>query len=421
MDESPLDSRADVVVIGGGIVGIASAEAMARRGMKVTVIDRGEIGRCCSYGNAGWLTPCFAVPLPMPGMLGTAMKWLLDPESPLFIQPSLKPSVMRWLLRFLRSMNHDLMLRSVRALVDLSTVGIDAFRQMHEERSGGIGFEQRGLMVVAKSEQSLQSAKASMNLMGAFGVAGSVLDPAEVVQHDPSLGNASAVGGIFYPNEAHCDPVLVLTALVERAIRHGVKFCTHTEVFDFDFDSRRLLSLNTTKGRIIAPKFLLATGAWSGAIGKKLKLRIPMMSGKGYSITVPQLESPPRMPLMLVDRKIAVTPLPGGGAKLAGTLEVVGVDESITVRRLNAIRNGAATYLAIPKDAKVSVWRGLRPCLPDGVPIMDRAKGYDNLWIATGHQMLGLQTAPASGALMADLIAGTIPSFDPLPFSASRF
>lgn len=166
---------------------------------------------------------------------------------------------------------------------------------------------------------------------------------------------------------------------------------------------------------------MLATGAWSQTLGRKLGVRIPLLSGKGYAITVEPFEPRPSLPLMLIEKKIGVTPR-ANTIRIAGTLELVGLDESITTRRVNAMVRGAREYLNVPDPPKVvEVWRGLRPCTPDGVPIIGRPPRLDNLVLATGHQMLGLLTAPATGRLVADLVTGSTPSIDPHPFRAARF
>jgi D-amino-acid dehydrogenase len=156
-------------------------------------------------------------------------------------------------------------------------------------------------------------------------------------------------------------------------------------------------------------------------VGRRLGLNIPILGGKGYAFITSPLSPNPRRPLMLVEKKVAVTPR-DGTLRLAGTLELVNNDYSISPRRIDAIVKGAREFLNLPAEFQYTeLWRGLRPCSPDGVPIIGYTKRYSNLFIATGHQMLGLQSALGTGRLAADLIQKKTPMFDPRPFDANRF
>ena len=153
----------------------------------------------------------------------------------------------------------------------------------------------------------------------------------------------------------------------------------------------------------------------------RLGINVPILGGKGYAIIVPKLDLMPSVPIMIVERKIAITPRKDS-LRLAGTLELVNRDEGITSRRVDAILNGSRALLNVPANPEIrEVWRGLRPCTPDGVPIIGYPKRYSNLLVVTGHQMLGLQSAPGTGRLAADLVLGAQPAFDPRPFRATRF
>jgi D-amino-acid dehydrogenase len=226
---------------------------------------------------------------------------------------------------------------------------------------------------------------------------------------------------VYFPNEAHLEPLQAVRLLLGRARSFGTRLQQGAEVFDFRVQGGRIKAIRTTRGWIEADQFVLATGTWSRQLGRMLRVRIPVMGGKGYAAIVPPFHPKPRIPMMLVERKIAVTPR-DRSVRLAGTLELVEADRGISSRRLDAILNGARSYLGVPEEPDVrEVWRGLRPCTPDGVPIIGRPARHENLIIATGHQMLGLQTAPATGRLVADLALNRSPTFEPKPFDPDRF
>lgn len=414
-------NKPDILIIGGGIIGAACAFEMTRRGASVVVIDKREIGHGCSYGNAGWVTPCFAMPLPMPGMFFKSLKWLIDPDSPLYIKPTCSWQLVRWLLRFLRSMNVAAMQRAVTALTELSKYSLEEYRRLDAERPGAFELQLRGLLMVATTGAGLDATRLQMTLVGQHGIPGRELDADGVRALEPAITGSDLCGGVFFPNEAHMEPLAAVRALVEGAQARGADVRPQTEVFEIERSGRRVLGLKTTRGWIEADQIVLATGAWSPQFASSLDLRVPVLSGKGYAVIVEPFLPAPRIPCMLIEKKVAVTPRKST-VRLAGTLELVGVDETITPRRVQAMINGARQYLSVPAEPQiVEVWRGLRPCTPDGLPIIGRPPHLDNVVVATGHQMLGLQTAPATGRLVADLLTGQSPAFDPSPFRTERF
>lgn len=391
-----------------------------RRGAEVTVIDRGGIGGGCSYGNAGWLTPSLAFPLPAPGVVRTGLKWLLDPESPLYIRPAASLEWVRWLWGFVAAATAERHESGTAALVPLSRYSLEAFAALDRESPGTFGFSPTGLLLVAQTAAGLASATHEAERMERHGTTWQALDAAGVRALEPAVTGELA-GGIYFPAEAHCEPQAAVQALARAATSAGARFEPDTEVFAFRREGRRLAGVRTTRGWLDADRFVLATGAWSAAHARQLGFRLPVLGGKGYAIVVDGLPCPPRLPLKVLERRVAITPRQGS-TRLAGTLELVDGDESIAPRRVDAIVRNSRTVLDIPAVPHVvELWRGLRPCTPDGLPVIGFAPGYDNLLVATGHQMCGLHTAPGTGCLAADLLTGEQPRFDPAPFRADRF
>lgn len=411
-----------MLIIGGGIIGIACADELARRGVSVMVIDQRDIGHGCSYGNAGWITPCFALPLAMPGTVWQGLKWMLNPESPFYIKPRPSLSLLRWLGSFMRAANEPQARRSAQALVELSRYSLEAYREMDAQADGAFGFTSRGLLMIAQTQAARQAAVREMEWMAALGVPGRELDNQALRELEPAVAQeADVAGSVYFPDEAHLEPLKAVQWLADRAQSRGAVLMPRTEVFEFRREGQRITGVRTTRGWLQADQVVLAAGSWTARLGRMLGLRVPILAGKGYSIVVEPIDAMPRIPWMLIDHKVAITPH-RQALRIAGTLELVDLDESITTRRVEAILHNARRFLNLPDSPKIiEVWRGLRPCTPDGVPIIGRSSRLDNLLIAAGHQMLGMQTGPGTGRLVVDLITRQEPAFNPHPFRPARF
>ncbi|HEY0873940.1 MAG TPA: FAD-dependent oxidoreductase [Vicinamibacterales bacterium] len=409
----------DIAIIGGGVIGVASAVELARRGAQVTVLERDQVGYGCSYGNAGWLTPSQAVPLANPSMLLKSFKWMLDPESPLYIQPRPDPAFVRWLLEFLLASRKEKFERGAAALVELCRVSVDLWEEVAKRSPEPFGFERHGLLAVYENPESLEAARKGVDLVAESGVRAERWTADEVREKEPAIIGPQ-VGGYFYPDDAHCEPYRAVKALEAEARALGVRFLEDTEVYRISSGTgpRRL---TTTRGDITAEQIVIATGPWSEALGKMLGLRLPVIGAKGYSVVLPPAQPQPKRSIYLIERKIAVNPH-HDSLRIAGTLELVRNDFSINARRVDVIVRGARGMLNIGEEPRPQeIWRGLRPCTPDGMPVIGRAKGRGDVWLATGHQMAGLKTAPGTGVLLAQLMTGETPRFDPEPFRGDRF
>lgn len=412
--------KLDVLVIGGGIIGTSVARELQAAGRKVLLVDRGNIGTGCSYGNAGWVTPCFAMPLPQPGMFFKSIGWLFDKESPLHIQPQLNPVLFRWLWHFMLSMNQQKMRASVAVLADLSKYSLKFYQELSTRSKPSMSFEKRGLLLVSANQSGLDHAKLEMQVMQERGIPGEFLSQEALLAKEPAL-KSIVKGGVYFPEEAQVEPFATTQAVMEDFERLGGRTLPHTEVYDFEVGRGVITNVFTTRGNFSADLIVMATGSWSKDVLKRLKVSLPILGGKGYSMIVDQGARMPRHPIMIVERKIAVTPR-ADSIRLAGTLELVDQDMGISPTRLHAIYKGAQQYLHLEDvGSPREIWRGLRPCTPDGVPVIGPSKKISNLFYCTGHQLLGLQSAPGSARLAADLLLHREPIVNPYPFRAERF
>jgi D-amino-acid dehydrogenase len=417
---APLPGAVDVAVVGGGVVGIACALELARRGAQVLVLERDRVGYGCSFGNAGWLTPSLALPLANPSVVFKSLGWLFDPESPLYIQPRIEPAYLRWLAGFVLASRRDRFERGAAALLQLCRTSVDLWEELARRSPERFGFERHGLIAVYENHSSLAAARGLVDLLARNGVRSELWSAEQVREREPAIVGAQ-VGGWFFPDDAHCEPYPAVRALTAEALAAGARIAEETEVYGVAGSGSGPRQLTTTRGVVAAERVVLAAGAWCEELGAAFGLRVPILGAKGYSLVLPRLDPHPTRSIYLIERKVAVNPH-ADALRISGTLELVRNDFSINQRRLGAILRGAQGMLTIPAAPVVrEVWRGLRPCAPDGMPLIGRARGRGDVWLATGHQMTGLKTALGTGRLLGELMTGAPPSFDPEPFRADRY
>jgi D-amino-acid dehydrogenase len=257
-------------------------------------------------------------------------------------------------------------------------------------------------------------------LRDTFGVSSTRHDGDAVTELEPALKNGLA-GGWFYPGDAHLRPDKLLSSWRRRLEALGVTIRTGWEMKGFVRDRDRAQAVVTTQGEVPADAFVMATGAWTLLLARHLGCRIPIQPGKGYSVTMARPARCPALPLLFEEHKVVVTPMQSG-YRLGSTMEFAGYDSSLNPRRLELLREGARHYLHEPcTDAVEEQWFGWRPMTYDSKPIIDRSPALANVWIAAGHNMLGLSMAPATGKLIAELLGAGPPHLDPSPYAVSRF
>ena len=406
------------MIIGGGVIGVCSAYYLAQKGLKVLLIEKDEIASGCSYGNGGLIVPSHAIPLASPGTLGNGLRWLMDSESPFYIKPRLDMALFNWLIRFALASRHEPMMRALPAMRDL----LLASRTLYDELSqiASFGFEGNGSLQVFLTESGLKEGVEEARLLEKFDIPIQVTNASDVCNLEPAL-LPGVVGGVYYPRDAHIDPFRFVTGLAEKARALGAEILTGTEVLAFETKNGRIVRIKTTRGDIHPQKVVLAAGSWSPGIARTLKLNIPIQAAKGYSITFEKPALSPKISLLFGEAGVVVNPL-GDVLRVAGTLELAGMDFSINMRRVAAIRKGAEQYLPGLDQARViEIWRGLRPCTPDGLPIISRSDSFGNLFIAAGHAMLGMSLGPVTGKLVSQLVNEEMTDFNLAPFRLNRF
>ena len=415
-----MSQNSDVLIIGGGIIGISAAYYLTQQGLSVTVVEKGDICAGSSYGNAGLLCPCHSAPIPAPGVLSQGLKWLLDPESPFYIKPRLDLSLLAWLWRFQAHCNEQAQYKAIPLLRDMQRESLLLYREVIAQETIECHFEVGGGLSLFKTEAGAAKARSEIEKMQGFGLKMALLDREGVVQLEPAV-HPDVMGGVHYQEDAHLDPALFVKGLADVAQAKGATLLTKTSVLGFETAGQQVTAVRTTQGVWQPKQVVLAAGAWSTALARTIGLNFLMQPAKGYSVTVKRPPQGPRRHLHLSEAKVAVTPM-GPHLRFAGTLELAGLDQSINQRRVKAILRAGAAYLnETGSDHKVEIWGGMRPCSPDGLPYIGRSRALNNLIVATGHAMLGLSMGPITGKLVAQIVSDQPPALAIDAFAVDRF
>jgi D-amino-acid dehydrogenase len=414
-----------VLIVGGGIIGLATAYYCARRGWRVTVVDRGAARRDgCSFQNAGMLVKSHFVPLAAPGMVALGLKWMWNSASPFYVKPRLSADLLDWGLKFWRAATPQHVRRAAPLLRDLSVASHGCFEELAALPGSDFGLVRKGLLMLCRTQHTLDEESRTAQLGRELGIAAEVLDAAQVAALDPGV-RMNIAGAVYFPQDCHLTPDRFVTQLQDRLAAEGTEFVWNTEVAGWRVEHGRHIRAVATRGgdEIEADEFVLCAGAWSPSLARELGLRLPMQAGKGYSLTLAKPRRLPEICAILTEARVAVTPM-GGALRFAGTMEIDGLDEGINPVRVRGIIIAATKYYPElePSDfADVAPWRGLRPCSPDGMPYVGRTAKCANLAIATGHAMLGMSLGPVTGKLIAEILAGEIPQIDTAQLSPDRY
>ncbi len=405
----------DVVILGAGVIGLSVAYYAARQGYRVTVVDRQpEQHDGCSFGNAGMIVPSHFVPLAAPGMVALGLKWMWKPESPFYIKPRLDWDLLNWGYRFWRSATPEHVQRSAPLLRDLSLASRACFEEISAIPGADFGLVKRGLLMLCKSQHSLDEESRTAAQARHLGIPAEVLDPRKTAALDPGV-TMDIAGSVYFPKDCHLSPSRFMESLKQQIRSLGGRFLWESEFRGWDLDSSgRIRSLLTSGELVVGDEFVLCGGSWSPRLTESIDLRLPMQAGKGYSLTLTKPRQLPNLCSIFTETRVAVTPM-GSTLRFGGTMEIAGLNEEINPVRVRGIIKAVPKYFAHFQESdfdSIQPWRGLRPCSPDGLPYLGRTSRCPNLTIAAGHAMMGLSLAPVTGQLVAEVLSGLKPSID---------
>uniref|UniRef100_A0A7C2NTB3 FAD-dependent oxidoreductase n=1 Tax=Schlesneria paludicola TaxID=360056 RepID=A0A7C2NTB3_9PLAN len=414
-------SERRVVVVGGGVIGVASAHYLQQAGWSVIVIDQGTIGGGCSHGNCGLICPSHVLPLAEPGAIGQAIRSLFQPEAPFRVKPRVDFDLWYWLWRFACRCNHGDMVATGHPIQRLLQSSQEQYERLIEQERLDCEWQRRGLLFAYRSREPFEAyAEMDQLLAETFGVPAQRFDGDAVCELEPALKPGLA-GGWYYDHDAHLRPDKLMSSWRASLESRSVTFREQCEFLEFERTNGRATQVQTSQGAIAADAVVIATGALTPRLSASLGCRIPIQPGKGYSITMPRPQQCPVIPLIFPEHRVAVTPMQSG-YRLGSIMEFAGYDDRIAPERLQLLTRGAALYLHEPTaEPVVEHWTGWRPMTWDSLPIIDRAPVAENVWIAAGHNMVGISMAPGTGRLVAELVSNAKPHLDPKPYSLQRF
>ena len=407
----------DVVVIGAGVVGAASAAALSRRGMRVTLVEAGPPTQGTSLANAGMVATSDIVAFAAPGMVREGLRSLVTRNGAFSLSPRARPATAGWLTRFARSANADNVQRALPVLHYLLQRSADVMRRMAEAGSD-IDYRPSGLLQVYPTQDSWCEAQDRLPLLREHGIAADVIDTASLHDAEPLLRDG--VGGVLTPGDGSVDPQLLVRTLVTDAFASGAE-ARSAQVTQLSPDADGI-TVVTDNGSLRCDHVVLAAGVWTPSLIPTGCPNIPIAAAKGHSVTIANLPEVPRRPLLLTGQHIAVTPL-RRGLRITGGFELTRpTDRRVNHRRVLRIVAAAQRALRLPDElAPRRAWTGLRPVTPDGLPFIGPLPTQPRVFVAAGHGMLGTSMGPGTGELVADLLCGQAVDIDLAPLSIARF
>ncbi len=415
-----MKSNASIIIAGGGVIGLACAHYLSQSHSDILVIDKNEIGSGASHGNCGLLHYSGVIPLCAPGAVTSEMFRMITKTSPLYIKPTLDPSMIGWLFKFASHCSTSHMKNASVAKTALLKYSLSLFDDLFSNEPLFCELEKKGILIAFRDKRKFEEYKKTDEWLEKFGFKGTFYPKDRLHDIEPCLKEDLA-GAYHNGHDWHLRPDVLMASWKKHLSKKGVRFLEYAGATEVVTQQRQVKQILTPRGAFSADAFVLSAGAWSGQAIAGLKTGIPVIPGKGYSITFKRPDPCPSIPVLLSERNMVVTPFQSG-YRLGGTMEFSGFGLELNPQRLGRLVQGVKEYLvSSSKEPTVEKWAGLRPMTHDDLPIIDRAPGHDNLFLATGHGMLGLTMATGTGRAIADMINGSTPDIDLSAFSARRF
>ena len=429
-----------VGIVGGGVIGLCTAYYLRKLGADPVLIESSTLGSGCSYGNAGWVFPSKSTPLAKPGLTVQSLKWMLRRDSPLHIKPSNLLALVPWLMRFRSFCNRAEQMRGIAAFAALNAVTMERYDELAAD---GMQFEysESGLLMAFRNFDEAEATRKEVELVAAaaatLGTASGTasgatsetaswasscqaLNETELYEREPMLRPGFRFG-LFLDEGRHVRPESVTGGLGSLLRASGIEIHQGATATGFRSERQRVTAITTSSGDLEVDAVVLAAGAYTGTLSRMLECPIPLIAGKGYSVTIEQPTNQLRQPLLLGDGLIGLSPFKGA-LRFAGTLELSGIDNRMDAARVRSIRRHVSRAVDIPEASEGGrAWMGMRPMVPDSLPVIGKLPSRENVYVNTGHQMSGITVAPSSGWALAGLMLEGKAGVELAAFSAERF
>jgi D-amino-acid dehydrogenase len=416
-------STRTALVVGAGVIGVACAWSLQRRGYTVTLVDAEEPGERCSFGNAGNISPGSVVPYAVPGSLRRIPRWLFDPRGPLSIRPAYFGRFLPWGWQWLAASKVECSLATSRAMRALHGGSVASWRALLAEAGGAAAAElvqPTGQLYVSKVPGKALGTQLERFMREAAGVRVQGLSGAQVQEVEPALAPAYC-SGLLLPDNGSCvNPGRLVKTLAGRVAASGGRI-VRGRVQAFESGPVGPRGVRLADGTVLqAAQIVVAAGAWSNELIEQVGTRVPLEAERGYHVTLAEPGVRLRIPVTNRDAGFACAPMEMG-LRLAGTAEYAGLQAAPNWRRAQVLLEQGREMFPGLRTESHTRWMGLRPSLPDGLPVIDRSPFFPNVLFAFGNSHFGMTVAPAVGKLVAELALHEAPSIDPAPYRVSRF
>jgi D-amino-acid dehydrogenase len=413
-----------VVIIGGGIIGLSSAYYLQESGHEVTVIDKTDMTDNCSYGNAGYVCPSHFVPLATPGIVKQGLKWMWNSKSPFYVQPRLNWSLVDWGLKFMKVATQEHVERSAVPLRDIAILSKKMYEEWTRLPQFSFAYQTKGLLEIFQTTAGAAHAQHMVERAHELGLADTRLLDYHALQELEPHTKINAIGAAFFSCDAHLYPNKLMRQLIADLSKKSVRMQGNEEVTGFESKNGNISKVITQKNAYEADAVVIASGAWSRELAAKMNVKIPLVAGRGYSVTLEDSPYTLNHPAVLVEGRVALTPMDGNKIRFGGTMEITSTQTPPRMSRVAGVLQAVERFFPefkVPMPTIDKVWYGYRPCSADGLPYLGRTKQWKNVVMATGHAMLGLSLGAGTGKLVSEILNELPPSMDITPFDPNRF
>ena len=411
------------VIVGAGIIGLSSAYYLQKSGWRVTILEKNDGTDNCSFGNAGMIVPSHFTPLASPGIVAQGIRWMFDSKSPFYVKPSFSWPLIQWGFQFLRKANRKNVEQGAPYLRDLSLLSHSLYKELSASPDFDFSLEEKGILMYFKTQKTAEEEIHTAEIARALGLDAEPLTKEQVERLEPGVG-LNILGAVHYHCDAHLYPNKLMVQLKKYILDSGGFIHTNEPVLSMDIQHGVIKKIKTKENEYGADVFIIAGGSWLPELTKMAGMNIPLMPGKGYSVTDSNPAITLNIPAILCEARVAITPM-SGLMRYGGTMEIAPVNHHVNIKRVEGILEAVPRYFSNlqPKmpDTK-DIWYGFRPCSPDGLPFIGSVKKIRNLMIAGGHSMMGLGLGPATGKVISEICnqqqtSVRTDAFDPERFS----